>query len=227
MTNTSFKVLFVCNSNAARSPLAAACTVRALGQNVDGVAWEVDSAGTQAVDGDVLRPEARIAADVLELDLSAHRAKQLQPEGCLDPDLILAMSWDQVSHIWSAVPEAWDKVFTIKEFVHWAQRAPVRPPILFPDRMSAMRDKIVQTHAIRKRARADHGFWGGIRPQDLNLIEPNGKGEPAWTALGHAVRALTSDVLFLLRPAETPKPAPVKRTAHKPAKAKAKAKARR
>jgi protein-tyrosine-phosphatase len=174
----------------------------------------------------VLRPEARVAADVLGLDLSQHRAKELTPDRCLEPDLVLAMSWDQISHIWSLVPEAWDKVFTIKEFVHWAQRAPVRPPILFPDRGAEMRDKIIQAHAIRKRARADHGFWGGIRPQDLNLIEPNGKGEEAWTALGHAVRALVGDVVLLLRgPAPAAPAAPAAKRA--PHKRKAKAKARR
>ena len=54
------------------------------------------------------------------------------------------MSWDQVSHIWSLVPGAWDKVFTVKEFIHWAKRAPARPPILFADRGEAMRDKVGQ-----------------------------------------------------------------------------------
>jgi protein-tyrosine-phosphatase len=207
MTTTPFKLLYVCNGNTARSPVAAACTAEVLGHG-NGVVWDIDSAGTHAVDGDVLRPEAQIAADALDLDLSAHRAKLLTPERCLAPDLVLATSWEEVSHIWSVVPEAWDKVFTIKEFVHWAQRAPVRPPILFPDPTAAMRDKLVQAHAVRKRARADHGFWGGIRPQDLNLIEPNGKGEEAWTTLALAVRSLVSDVILLLRgPQASPKAA--------------------
>jgi hypothetical protein len=125
------------------------------------------------------------------------------------------MSWEQVSHIWSLVPQAWDRVFTIKEFVHWAQRAPVRPPILFPDPLAEMRDKIIQAHAIRKRARADYGFWGGIRPQDLNLIEPNGKGEDAWTALAKAVHALVSDVIMLLRGPDHRKAQPIARNVSK------------
>jgi protein arginine phosphatase len=219
MTTTPFKLLYVCNGNTARSPLAAWCTAEVLGRG-NGVVWEIDSAGTHAIDGDVLRPEAQIAADELDLDLSSHRAKLLTPERCLEPDLVLAMSWEQVSHIWSVVPEAWDKVFTVKEFVHWAQRAPVRPPILFPDPTAEMRDKIVQAHAIRKRARADHGFWGGIRPQDLNLIEPNGKGEEAWTTLAHAVRSLVSDVVLLLR-------GPTKATHTAPKRSTRKVKARR
>ena len=120
-------------------------------------------------------------------------------------------------------------MFTIKEFVHWAKKAPVRPPILFPDKISEMRDKIVQAHAIRKRARADYGFWGGIRPQDLNLIDPSGKGADAWLALAKAKQALTSDVITLLRGPvvvpPTPRRAPV-RQAKRPAKGRTKAKAR-
>ncbi len=198
MASSLFKLLYVCNGNDARSALAAACTERLAAAKDGDIRWEIDSAGTHAVDGDGLRSEAAVAADSLTLDLSDHRASLLTPERCQDPDLILAMSWDQISHIWSLVPEAWDKVFTIKEFIHWAKRAPVRPPILFSDRAEQMRDKIIQAHVARKRARADYGFWGGIRPQDLNLIEPNGKGDEAWQALGQAVYALVSDVLTLL-----------------------------
>jgi protein-tyrosine-phosphatase len=198
MASSLFKLLYVCNGNDARSALAEACTSELVAKSAGEVQWAIESAGTHAIDGVTLRSEATIAADTLSLDLSEHRASALTAERCQDPDLILAMSWDQVSHIWSLVPEAWEKVFTVKEFVHWAKRAPVRPPILFSDRGEQMRDKIIQAHAARKRARADFGFWGGIRPQDLNLIEPNGKGDEAWKALGQAVHALVSDVLTLL-----------------------------
>jgi len=198
MASSLFNLLYVCNGNDARSPIAAACTSELVAKRDAEIQWVIDSAGTHASDGAALRAEAMPAADRLALDLSAHRTGVLTPERCQDPDLILAMSWEQVSHIWSLVPNAWDKVFTVKEFIHWAKAAPVRPPILFADRGEQMRDKIVQAHAARKRARADYGFWGGIRPQDLNLIEPNGRGDDAWVALGQAVHALVSDVLTLL-----------------------------
>jgi hypothetical protein len=103
-----------------------------------------------------------------------------------------------VAHIWSLVPEAWDRCFTLKEFVHWAKQAPVRPPILFANHVDQMRDKVVQAHSIRKRARADNGFWGGMRPEELDLIEPNGRGEAAWQHLGRAVRALCTDAIRLV-----------------------------
>lgn len=197
---TPFKILYVCNSNNARSPLAAAFTYDRVSRATSGVQWHISSAGTRAVDGHGARSEAQIAASGAALDLSEHRTRPLTPDACLEPDLVLAMAWDQVTDIWSRVPGAWDKVFTIKEFIHWAKQAPNRPSILFADRVEHMRDRIAQTHAIRKRARADHGFWGGMRPQDLNLIEPEGHGEEAWTTLAAATQALVNDVIKLLLP---------------------------
>jgi protein-tyrosine-phosphatase len=178
--------------------MAAACTNALVMQKAHGVRWTIGSAGTDTADDAGVRAEATRAASIIDIDVSDHVPSKLSSELCDDPDLILAMSWEQVSYIWSLVPGAWDKVFTMKEFIHWAKRAPIRPPILFADRVEEMRDKVVQAHAIRKRARADYGFWGGIRPQDLNLIEPNGKGDEAWAALANAVHALASDVITLL-----------------------------
>lgn len=197
-TTTPFKLLYVCNSNNARSPLAAAFTYDRISHSRSDVQWQITSAGTQAGEGSGVRTEVLRAASALDLDLSEHRSRALSAESCLEPDLVLAMAWDQVSHIWSLVPEAWGRVFTIKEFVHWAKQAPVRPPILFADRVEAMRDKVAQAHAVRKRARADHGFWGGLRPAELNLIEPDGHGDGAWNTLALAVQALVNDVITLL-----------------------------
>jgi protein-tyrosine-phosphatase len=224
-----FEILYVCNGDNARAPLAAAFTSSLASESFGGLSFKIGSAGTEVSD-DGVRPEALRAALEVSIDLSTHEPRMLTPDLCESPDLILAMSWDQVSHIWSLVPGAWEKVFTIKEFVHWAKRAPSRPPILFADRAEAMRDRVIQAHAIRKRARADFGFWGGIRPQDLNLIEPIGKGDEAWTTLAQAVHALSSDVITLLRGRESPAAATT--TSARPrrrsrASVKAKAKARR
>jgi len=196
---TPFKLLYVCNGNNSRSPLAAAFTYDRVSRGAGTVQWQITSAGTEVRDGGV-RPEVQRAATAMNLDLSEHRTRPLDPEACLEPDLVLAMAWDQVSHIWSLVPEAWGRVFTIKEFVHWAKQAPVRPPILFADQVEQMRDKVAQAHGVRKRARADHGFWGGLRPQELNLIEPDGHGDTAWNTLAHATQALVNDVITLLSP---------------------------
>jgi protein-tyrosine-phosphatase len=196
--DSTFKLLYVCNGNNARSPLAAAFTYQRVTRAPSEIRWQISSAGTKAAPGAGVRSEVQRAAASVHLDLSEHSTQTLTAEACEAPDLILGMAWDQVSDIWSLVPGAWGKVFTIKEFIHWAKQAPVRPPILFSARIEQMRDKVQQAHAIRKRARADYGFWGGLRPGELNLIEPEGHGDEAWTALVNAVQALTNDVITLL-----------------------------
>lgn len=193
----TLRMLFVCSGNDARSLLAEAFASAYLSQNGHGIRWEVGSAGTDVSEGRAVRPEVARVASGFGFDLSGCRARPLTPEICGESDLILTMSWDEVSRIWSLVPEAWDRSFTLKEFVHYAKQAPSTPPIMFPDRTAQIRDKIRQAQAIRKRARSDLGFWGGLRPQDLDLAEPDGHGEGAWTPVAQAIRALVTDSIRL------------------------------
>src|SRR5205809_501249 len=92
-----FRILYVCSGNNARSPLAAACTYDAVGRRNAEVRWHISSAGTEAPDGAGVRPEVQRAASAVNLDLSEHRTQVLTAEACDGPDLILGMTWDQVS----------------------------------------------------------------------------------------------------------------------------------
>jgi protein-tyrosine phosphatase len=197
-TIQSFKVLYLCAGNTGRSPIAEACMWDYVEGRNTPVRWEVGSAGTQAEEGEPVRSEALKAGDSLGMDLSDHKSRQLVPEDVDASDLILAMSWEQAAHVWSLAPGSWGKCFTLKEFVHWAKQAPTRPSILFPDRVAQMRDRVEQAHTVRRRARADHGIWGSLRPQDLNVVEPDGKGDAAWRNAAQAVRTLVVDVAHLL-----------------------------
>lgn len=194
-----FHVLYVCTGNLARSPLFAASTATLLAGNGSRRTFSIGSAGIDAVEGEPVRPEVAKAGATVGLDLTGHRSTRLEADRCTDADLILTMSWEHVAHIWSLVPESWGRCFTVKEFVHWAKRAKTRPPILFPDDVERMRDRVEAAHAVRKRARADHGFWGGLRPQDLDMSEPDRDDIPAWENLAQAAQLLVTDVMTLLR----------------------------
>jgi protein-tyrosine-phosphatase len=83
-------VLFVCTGNTCRSPIAAAIArqvteERGLGDIV------AASAGTSAADGQPASDGALLVGLERQLDLTAHRARQLTPELVDRADLILVM----------------------------------------------------------------------------------------------------------------------------------------
>lgn len=196
MVITPFRLVFVCTGNIARSPMAHACAVRCLQDSE--TAWDISSAGTDAIEGDEPRSDAVKAASTIGIQIASHRARLLTPEICTESDLLIAMVWDQVAHVWGMVPDAWARCFTLKEFVHYARQAPMRPPIIFADEADRMRERVASAHELRRRARTDHGFFGGLRSQDVNLLEPEGRSDAVWKTFAKAVDVLVTDVIHLL-----------------------------
>src|SRR5512141_235703 len=97
-------VLFVCTANRFRSPLAAAIFSRALEEeNNREIAslihrtgpWKVRSAGTWAIPGQSVIPEAYQAAQKLGLNLADHRAERVSVQLLSAYDLILVMQASQ------------------------------------------------------------------------------------------------------------------------------------
>ncbi len=77
----------------------------------------VVSAGTSVIPDS---KAADCAVHVMEergLDLKKHTAKQLTPELIEDADLVLTMTRNHKQHVLTMVPDAQEKVFTLKEYV--------------------------------------------------------------------------------------------------------------
>lgn len=85
------RLLFVCTGNICRSPLAAAIARRLLDER-GRPEVEVASAGTAAWDGAPASEGAYLVALEHDLDLSAHRARQLTADLVAGADLVLGMS---------------------------------------------------------------------------------------------------------------------------------------
>lgn len=109
-------LLFVCTGNTCRSPLAYVLARAALAEA--GVAgWSVDSAGISAAPGWPASAEAVDVARTAGLDLSSHRSKALTPDLLKRADLVLVMTEHHKRTLTAAVPDAADKIHTIREFV--------------------------------------------------------------------------------------------------------------
>jgi protein-tyrosine phosphatase len=104
-------ILVVCEGNICRSPMAEGVLVTALAR--DGIR----SAGLNALSG---MPADNVAVRLMQergIDITAHRALQINRELCSHAELILVMSLDQRRALEARYPTACGRVFRIGEFI--------------------------------------------------------------------------------------------------------------
>lgn len=117
-------VLFLCSGNVCRSPIAERLT-RAFAVEHDRTDLTAESAGVRALVGFPIEP---VAADVIEgLGASAadFRARRLRPDMIEGADLVLGMTERIRDRATDLVPDASDRVFTLREASSLAVQAGV------------------------------------------------------------------------------------------------------
>lgn len=104
------RVVFVCTGNICRSPMAEAIARDLFGE--DGVVFE--SAGIRAVSGAPATPTAAIACREIDVDLSGHRARQLDEEMAERADLIVVMTGEHRNRVLGIAPAVGDRVVLLR-----------------------------------------------------------------------------------------------------------------
>ncbi len=110
-------ILVVCTGNICRSPMAAGLLQRYLEQAGQAEEIEVQSAGTWAVVG---RPAATYAIQVMAergIDISAHRARDIDAERVAAANLILVMTEAHREALLAEFPEARAKTYLLSEMI--------------------------------------------------------------------------------------------------------------
>jgi len=117
------EIVFVCTGNTCRSPLAEVAAREVLER------WhlpvQVSSAGTAAAPGAGASKQAQQVAAEAGLDLTAHRARLLQPEILQRASLVLVMGEGQRQIVHDMRPEA--SVHLLTEFAGDAEREVADP----------------------------------------------------------------------------------------------------
>lgn len=108
----TFSILSVCTGNICRSPVAELMLTDALRQFSD---VHVESAGTGALVGSGVPPQAQQLASTRGIDATQHSARQIETGMIRNADLIVAMSREHRRIIVEITPAAMRRAFTLRE----------------------------------------------------------------------------------------------------------------
>jgi protein-tyrosine phosphatase len=103
-------ILVICEGNICRSPMAEGILASALPNA------QIRSAGLNALVGHAADDAAIRLMRLRSIDISAHRATQINREMCLNAELVLVMSTQQRNQVEENYPTAKGRVFRIGEF---------------------------------------------------------------------------------------------------------------
>ena len=120
------RILIVCTGNICRSPLAE----QLLRQNLTaaGIDAVVTSAGTRAMTGSAMTPEAAALSSQYGASNTDHVARQLTEKLIADADLVLTATRDHRRDVVTMLPKATRYTFTLNQFARLVAAAePTRP----------------------------------------------------------------------------------------------------
>jgi protein-tyrosine phosphatase len=185
---STFRLLFVCTGNICRSPFAEILTrhllVGRLGGR-DASAFEVSSAGVQAVVGSGMHPMTRSELSPWLLDgLAAEHfvARQLCSAMIGEVDLVLGLNTRHRSAVIEREPAALASCFSIREYARLA--AEVDPSAL-PD------EPVARAHTLIDLVRTRRGLAPPTLPDADRVPDPMGGGQ----AEHHKAAVLISDAV--------------------------------
>jgi protein-tyrosine phosphatase len=119
------RILTVCTGNLCRSPMAEAW----LRHRADGDRIQVSSAGLSALVGEPAPQHAVTLLQQKGLDLSGHRARQLEAAHVVAADLVLVMERWQKAEVERLCPPARGRTYLL---AHWQDGAEIKDPYRGP-----------------------------------------------------------------------------------------------
>lgn len=179
-----FSILVVCTGNIARSPLGERLLAAALAHEPF---FRVTSAGTWAMAGRPMEPEAAMALAEVGVDGSGFVARELSPAMVRDADLVLGLTRQHRSVVLGHEPSALRRSFTLKEMARL-----VSPALTGSQASPAERAH----HVVEVAAKAR----GAVRvsPSDDDIADPYGAALRVYRQRRDEIAAATSAIAAAL-----------------------------
>lgn len=167
MTNSMFRILFVCTGNMCRSPVAQIVTRRLLDERLgeSARAFTVASAGTAAVTGSPMASGsgAALGAFGVAQAVRSFRSRRLTSGMVAEADLVLTAERRHRQLVVTLQPSALARAFCFREFVRLLTGA---------ERNELPADPVRHAHAAVAMARSRRGMPGFVRAEDDAIPDP-------------------------------------------------------
>lgn len=173
-------ILVLCTGNVCRSPIAEGMLRERLEERFEGAAPTVASAGMAGWDGSGADPGSIEAAAELGVDISGHRARQVDVDEVRAATVVLAMAREHRNELSRMLPEAAARTFTLKELVRLLESLPEDAPDGAPGDVLARR--VDAADALRRGL----GF-PPVPPED-DVTDPLGRRKGVFRAVAADLR---------------------------------------
>ncbi len=194
---TEFRVLYVCTGNICRSPFAEILTRHLLIGRLGGqaaAAFDVSSAGVQAVVGSGIHPSTReeLAPWGLHQE-GADRfvARQLHPPMIADAHLVLGASLRHRSVVVDRQPAALATCFSLREFARLAAEV---------DSAELPAEPVSRAHALVEQVRGRRGVSPPSLPEADGIPDPMGGPQAAHHEAAVLIRDAVSQIVDVIAP---------------------------
>lgn len=164
-------LLFVCTGNICRSPTAERLTAAYAAALPDPARLTASSAGTHAVYGSAMEPNAELVLTSLGGSGQGFRARQISPEIVAEADLVLTMTQQHRTSVLNASPRHLARTFTLLEANALAAEVP-REGLHPPGEDLTLRGRELIAAMVRQRA-----MRHASQPANDDILDPIG-GDP-------------------------------------------------
>jgi protein-tyrosine phosphatase len=186
------RILIVCTGNICRSPFIERLLQHELDKRRTGSDRDiiVGSAGTAALLGSAMDPQAEAQLRAYGGDASGFRARDLSPALIAESDLVLTATREHRGKVAMMSPKALRRVFTFRDFADLV--AGIDPASIAP---ADPRDWVQQ---VTDRAAASRGLKPPLAPEAANIVDPYRREDEVFATMAQQIHGSMPAVVYAL-----------------------------